>query len=183
MRKSRQSIEEGDAPLEALRVKFTDLKQDEFIVKCGFRRATYQRWASGKTVCRLTPEQIVAVCKTCKVSYETFFEHFLPGNIPKDSPPEKNALEKGKIQDYNAVKRIYAEEGIFLKALRKGLKMTQAQLAVALDVDPSTIGRCERGMSEIALTIRQTKKLCQLAGKTLDDLPGYLGKPPEPDEQ
>ena len=62
-----------------------------------------------------------------------------------------------------------------LKAIREELDMTQAQFAVALGIDTSTVSRCERGLSEIALTLWQVKCLCRLTGKTLDQLPDYLG--------
>ena len=63
-----------------------------------------------------------------------------------------------------------------LKAIREELDMTQAQFAIALGVDASTISRCERGLSEIVLTLWQVKRLCKLTGKTLDQLPDYLGQ-------
>ncbi len=54
--------------------------------------------------------------------------------------------------------------------------MTQVQFAVALGIDTSTVSRCERGLSEIALTLWQVKCLCMLTGKTLDQLPDHLGR-------
>ena len=62
-----------DWVLEALRLDYTDLNQDEFIVKCGLSRTTYQRWVRDKSSPRLTPEQIVNVCRICKISFNTFF--------------------------------------------------------------------------------------------------------------
>jgi len=62
-----------------------------------------------------------------------------------------------------------------LKAIREELDMTQVQFAIALGVDPSTISRCERGRSEIEFTLLQVKRLCKLTGKSLDELPDYLG--------
>ena len=67
------------------------------------------------------------------------------------------------------------EVSVPLKAIREELDMTQAQFAVALGIDTSTVSRCERGLSEIALTLWQVKCLCRLTGKTLDQLPDYLG--------
>ncbi|MEG4807922.1 helix-turn-helix transcriptional regulator [Microcoleus sp. F8-D1] len=69
-----------------------------------------------------------------------------------------------------------------LKAIREELDMTQAQFAVALGIDTSTVSRCERGLSEIALTVIQVKRLCKLTGKTLDQLPDYLGHFSESEE-
>ncbi|HLP87478.1 MAG TPA: helix-turn-helix transcriptional regulator [Nostocaceae cyanobacterium] len=63
-----------------------------------------------------------------------------------------------------------------LKAIREQLGMTQAEFAVAIGIDPSTVSRCERGITEISLTILQMKRLCQLTQKNLDELPDYLGK-------
>lgn len=62
-----------------------------------------------------------------------------------------------------------------LRAIREELGMTQAQFAVALGIDTSTVSRCERGLSEIALTLLQVKRLCQLTQKSLDQLPDHLG--------
>ena len=73
------------------------------------------------------------------------------------------------------------DEGkVFLKTIREQLNMTQVQFAVALGVDPSTISRCERGLSEICLTILEVKRFCKLVNMNLEDLPDYLGKPPQP---
>jgi len=63
-----------------------------------------------------------------------------------------------------------------LKAIREHLQLTQVEFAVALGVDPSTISRCERGLSEIEFTLLQVKRLCKLTGKSLDELPDYLGR-------
>ena len=62
-----------------------------------------------------------------------------------------------------------------LRAIREELDMTQAQFAYELGIHTSTVSRCERGLSEIALTLLQVKRLCQLTGKTLDQLPDRLG--------
>lgn len=72
-----------------------------------------------------------------------------------------------------------AEEDVVpLKAIREELNLTQAQFAVAIGVDPSTISRCERGLAEPNLTVLQIKRLCKLSKKSLDKLPDYLGKFP-----
>lgn len=75
-----------------------------------------------------------------------------------------------------------AEEDIVpLKTIREELNLTQAQFAVAIGVDPSTISRCERGLAEPNLTVLQIKRLCKLSKKSLDKLPDYLGKLPSQD--
>jgi transcriptional regulator with XRE-family HTH domain len=79
-----------------------------------------------------------------------------------------------KRQPYNSDEVI-----VPLKAIREQLGMTQAEFAVAISIDPSTVSRCERGMTEISLTILQMKRLCKLTQKNLDELPDYLGKHPE----
>lgn len=48
---------------------------------------------------------------------------------------------------------------------RKALGMTQEQLSLALDVDPTTISRFERGVSLPSLTTIQ--KLCNIFGVSL----------------
>jgi transcriptional regulator with XRE-family HTH domain len=62
--------------LEILRIDYTDLNQDEFAVKCGFARATYARWISTKKEPRLTPTQIITVCRVCNISLNQFFKAF-----------------------------------------------------------------------------------------------------------
>lgn len=69
-----------------------------------------------------------------------------------------------------------------LKAIREELGITQVQFAVALGIDTSTVSRCERGLSEIALTLWQVKYLCKLTGKTLDQLPDHLGREADTEE-
>jgi len=64
---------ESGSPLEALRLDFTNFNQDEFVVKCGLSRATYQRWIRGETIPRLTPKQVAEICRVCKISFQTFF--------------------------------------------------------------------------------------------------------------
>lgn len=62
-----------------------------------------------------------------------------------------------------------------IRLIREELGMTQAQFAVALGIDTSTVSRAERGMSEPSFTILQIKKLCQMTGKSAQELPDYLG--------
>ena len=71
MNKRKSSYE--DSVLESLRLDYTDLTQDEFIVKCGLSRTTYQRWVRDNIQPRLTPIQIANVCRTCQISFNTFF--------------------------------------------------------------------------------------------------------------
>ncbi len=63
-----------------------------------------------------------------------------------------------------------------MKDLRESLNMNQAQFAVALGVSTSKISSAERGLSEPVFTIKQVKKLCDLAGKQIEEMPDYLGK-------
>ena len=63
-----------------------------------------------------------------------------------------------------------------LKEIREEIDLNQAQLAVALGVSTSKISSAERGLSEPVFTIKQVKKLCKLANKSLDDMPDHLGK-------
>ncbi|HLP89248.1 MAG TPA: helix-turn-helix transcriptional regulator [Nostocaceae cyanobacterium] len=62
MEKSKKQKQESDSPLEALRIERTNLNQDEFAVRCGIPRATYQRWVSGKTEARVTIGQLKKIC-------------------------------------------------------------------------------------------------------------------------
>ena len=70
------------------------------------------------------------------------------------------------------------EDVVPLKAIREQLGLTQAQFAVAIGIDTSTVSRCERGIAEPNLTVLQMKKLCRLIGSSLEDLPDYLGRSP-----
>jgi transcriptional regulator with XRE-family HTH domain len=74
------------------------------------------------------------------------------------------------------------ENAVELKKIRELLDLSQTQFAAAIGVDASTVSRCERGLSEISLTVLQMKRLCKLTGRTLDELPDYLGKVPEESE-
>ena len=74
-----------DYVLESLRLDYTNLNQDEFIVKCGLSRATYHRWLREKKTPRLTPEQIINICKICQISFNTMFSKlgFDISDVPK----------------------------------------------------------------------------------------------------
>ena len=85
--KMKKASLEGLFALESLRIDYTKLTQDEFIVTCGFKRATYQRWQAGMTPIRLTPEQVIKTCQTCGISFRQFFKTLgvdISG-IPNDS--------------------------------------------------------------------------------------------------
>lgn len=62
MKKSKKLKQESDSPLETLRIDRTELNQDQFAMKCGIPRATYQRWITGKTEARLTLSQVKKLC-------------------------------------------------------------------------------------------------------------------------
>lgn len=66
---------------------------------------------------------------------------------------------------------------VAIKAIRAETGLTQFEFAVAIGTTPSSISRWERGLSEPELTISQTKRLCRLLKKSLDELPDYLGQP------
>jgi transcriptional regulator with XRE-family HTH domain len=71
--KKKKSQSKSNSVLEALRTDYTDLSQDEFIVKCELSRTTYQRWIRDNISPRLTPDQIIAICRICQISLNTFF--------------------------------------------------------------------------------------------------------------
>ena len=92
MNKNKKRLQESDSPLESLRIEFTELTQDEFIVQCGFARATYQRWVRGDSSPKPTPEQMVAICRLCKISLPALFQHLgvdLAGVPGVDRPPKR----------------------------------------------------------------------------------------------
>ena len=61
-----------------------------------------------------------------------------------------------------------------LKHLREQANLTQEQLAYRLGVAVSTIRRWERGGVEPSLTIAEWRKLCQIVGTNLNELPEKL---------
>ena len=63
-----------------------------------------------------------------------------------------------------------------MKSIREELGLSQRQLAIALGISEMTISRAERGVNEPVFTIKQTKILCKLLGKQIEELPEYLGK-------
>ncbi|AFY81240.1 helix-turn-helix transcriptional regulator [Oscillatoria acuminata] len=64
-RKDRR--QEGDSPLEDLRLARTELTQDEFCVMIGIPRATYQRWIKGQTDAKPTIKQLKALARLLKI--------------------------------------------------------------------------------------------------------------------
>jgi len=64
-----------------------------------------------------------------------------------------------------------------IKLIREELGLTQAQFAVAIGIDPSTVSRAERGLVEPSFTALQWKKLCHMTGKLPQDFPDLLGIP------
>lgn len=86
--KMKKKSSENLFPLESLRIDHTTLTQDEFIVQCGYKRATYQRWQSGTPI-RLTPEQVAKTCLVCGISLRMFFKTLGidVSHIPDDLPP------------------------------------------------------------------------------------------------
>jgi DNA-binding XRE family transcriptional regulator len=64
-RKDRR--QEGDSPLEELRLARTELTQDEFCVRIGIPRATYHRWIKGQTEAKPTIRQLKALAEILKI--------------------------------------------------------------------------------------------------------------------
>jgi len=63
-----------------------------------------------------------------------------------------------------------------MRQMREELGMTQVQFAIAIGVDPGTISRAERGVTEPTFTALQFKNLCSLTKRSIDEIPDYLGK-------
>ena len=57
MNSRKRQKQESESALETLRIERTRYNQDEFAMRCGIPRATYQRWISGKAEARLTIAQ------------------------------------------------------------------------------------------------------------------------------
>ena len=76
------------------------------------------------------------------------------------------------------------EQPVPLKALRSKTGLTQAKFAVLLGFDPSSISKCERGLTELTFTLKQIKELGRLLEiDSLSEFPDYLGKPPSSSDQ
>ena len=77
MNSRKRQKQESESALETLRIERTRYNQDEFAMRCGIPRATYQRWISGKVEARLTISQFKAVCKELSIErVEEFPDNF-----------------------------------------------------------------------------------------------------------
>ena len=63
-----------------------------------------------------------------------------------------------------------------MKAIREATKLSQVKFAAAIGIDPATVSRAERGVTEPVFTALQMKKLCRLTKKSIEEIPDYLGK-------
>lgn len=66
MKKDRRP-QETNSPIEELRIQRTNLSQAEFAVQCGIPLRTYQRWVSGATEAKLTPQQWKALMQILNI--------------------------------------------------------------------------------------------------------------------
>ncbi|HLO83415.1 MAG TPA: helix-turn-helix transcriptional regulator [Nostocaceae cyanobacterium] len=89
MEKNKKQKQESDSPLEALRIERTNLNQDEFAMRCGIPRATYQRWIAGKTEARVSISQLKKICN--ELNIERIDE------LPNDFGPPKPDAEKSEL--------------------------------------------------------------------------------------
>jgi DNA-binding XRE family transcriptional regulator len=64
-----------------------------------------------------------------------------------------------------------------LVAMRLAVGLTQKDIAVALGKAEQSVRNWEHGKVEPKLTIAETKKLCEMLGKTLDELPDSFVRP------
>ena len=190
--KDKKVRQEGDSPLEALRLDHTQMNQDEFTLRCGIPKTTYFRWVTGKTPVRLTPQQVAAVCLVCNISLRTMFQYLGVDvdNLPTGSSvniPDKtghSVQSGGNLKETDSLNLQSSPGEVFLRSLRRKLDISQERLAAVLGISSKTVSRCELGETEIELTIRQFKKLGALVNEDrLSQFPDYLGKPPEEDPE
>lgn len=64
-----------------------------------------------------------------------------------------------------------------LKKLREEAGLSQQALSHRIGVAVTTISRWERGESVAMLTVPQMKALCQVFGKSVEELPDEFGPP------
>jgi DNA-binding XRE family transcriptional regulator len=69
------------------------------------------------------------------------------------------------------------QEGKTFAMLRKDANLTQSQVAQALGVSEDTVANWEAGRSIPKLQIWQTKALCQLLGKRIEEVPDSFVSP------
>ncbi len=81
MEKSKKK-QESDSLLDALRIERTTLNQDEFAMRCGIPRATYQRWISGRSEAKVTMSQLKCLCRELGIHrIEDLPDTFGPSNL------------------------------------------------------------------------------------------------------
>ena len=81
MASKKERRQEGDSLLEALRLERTTFTQDEFCVRCGIPRSTYQRWVKGETQAKLTIPQLKQMAILLKIECIR--------DLPDDFGPQK----------------------------------------------------------------------------------------------
>ncbi len=64
-----------------------------------------------------------------------------------------------------------------LKKLREEAGFSQEELARRIGVSVTTISRWERGVSPAMLSVPQMKALCQVFGRSIEELPDEFGPP------
>lgn len=64
--------------------------------------------------------------------------------------------------------------------LREEAELTQKDIATALGVSIQTVRNWEHGKAVPRLTIVQTKTLCRIVNKSIEQLPDTFGPPPPP---
>ncbi|MEM6613268.1 MAG: helix-turn-helix transcriptional regulator [Cyanobacteria bacterium P01_C01_bin.72] len=79
-------------------------------------------------------------------------------------------------KDKSQADRSVTKEVFPMKEIREALGMSQVKFAVAIGIDPGTVSRAERGLTEPVFTALQMKRLCRLTNKSIEEIPDYLGK-------
>ena len=67
MEKGNQKLKHSNSVLEALRIKRTNLNQEQFAKACSIPLKTYQRWILGKTEARPTLIQLKKLCRMLQI--------------------------------------------------------------------------------------------------------------------
>lgn len=81
-------------PLEALRLGYTEMTQDQFCVSIGIARSTYQDMVR-KGNKKIALEVIANICRTCQISFPTFMEEMgidITGIPSKTQERKRNSL-------------------------------------------------------------------------------------------
>jgi putative transcriptional regulator len=145
-------VEWLESRLSSLR-RLRNLTQQDLADALRVSLNTVDDWENGLVEADLTVTQTIRLFKVLGVTLDDFLDDF----------PDDYRVEE-------------LESPLMRKRIER--RVSQQTLADALGVSRQTVSSWENGHSEPNLTLKQVKKLCELLGYTLDDLPDSFGPQP-----